>query len=40
MIDGGSKYEEEKGKKASKMRNKSRTAGEEEVEGFMVKLAS
>lgn len=38
MIDGGSKYEEEKGMKASKTRKELRTEEEEEedVEGFMV----
>jgi hypothetical protein len=44
MIDGGSKYEEEKGMKASKTRKEFRTEEEEEeeeeedVEGFMVKV--
>lgn len=38
MIDGGSKYEEEKGMKASKTRKEFRTEEEEEedVEGFMM----
>ncbi|CAK7339403.1 unnamed protein product, partial [Dovyalis caffra] len=40
MIDGGNKYEEEKGTKASKRNKKFRTEEEEDeevVEGFMVK---
>jgi hypothetical protein len=38
MIDGGSKYDEEKGMKASKTRKEFRTEEEEEedVEGFMM----
>jgi hypothetical protein len=38
MIDGGSKYEEEKGMKASKTRKEFRTEEEEDVKGFMVKV--